>query len=768
MFQRSSSPLFLLLKEKKNLVIMKLIVGLAVVWTAVKLSRSQCVLEKEYFCSSIPNGFPEGLTSILFVVTNIGVINSTIFNSPSLESVTSLALANSGITKIEAGAFHAFRCLTKLSLYQNSLTNVMASWLSKPGHLENFTVAHNLISEIGPNMFSRFTNLTTLNLAYNRIRRIGSGSFKGLPKLTSIDLSGNNLTSLTRSVFDGLKRPVLKLGSNPWHCSCELQDFGLFLQELVNVSLLEDAASVVCRSPLSLEGIHVWNISGMNCSPDILSSLFEAGFYKVGLPVLLTCLAVLISFILLLFLIWMVKRDKQIQPRKEPTDPSTSMKSSSRSDSSTTVCQKSGKKARPANPGKDLQASVLRVRAKSASAILLQTEFYQGRRQVTSLGAASQKHPTALQDVLSDQPCVGIEALPNFMESWYYKLHEVSKKDLQKRHASCFLAEVCIETPVMKTSHSAGIQILQEDGTSEVPDDGKSHDSIDNSEPFLYLSVTTAAEEPTDAQSKKEPIINSGGSHLDSLRRALTWPYERSALGQKSNPLSIRDSFAAQFFLPVGNLGESLDVGKLELDKDLQHLRRWNQTHYASLELNAEAKLAKDMESARMREGMVAAATEPVDTGKSELDEELQRQSDLCVSDRKDYQVHEGRSEINTEAKPTSQAELQKQSKVTVAVKGIHNSWSTTKAARCPPSEKNEQLSKPVSSRSRIHHEIYPSPLSDDTSQTNFPGDDALLENNKHNYTNLLHEVVENRGRWTRERWKQTHQMRAVHPTKSQ
>lgn len=175
-------------------------------------------------------GFPEGLTSILFVITNIGVINSTVFNCPSLESVTSLALANSGIMKIEAGAFHAFRRLTKLSLYQNSLTNVMASWLFDPGLLENLTAAHNLIAEIGPSMFSSFTNLTTLNLANNQIHGIASGSFKGLPKLTSIDLSGNNLTILTRSVFNGLRGPVMKLGSNPWHCSCELQDFGLFLQ----------------------------------------------------------------------------------------------------------------------------------------------------------------------------------------------------------------------------------------------------------------------------------------------------------------------------------------------------------------------------------------------------------------------------------------------------------------------------------------------------------------------------------------------------------
>ncbi|KAL8174819.1 UNVERIFIED_CONTAM: hypothetical protein K2H54_054277 [Gekko kuhli] len=539
--------------------------------------------------------------------------------------------------------------------------------------------------------------------------------------------------------------------------------------DLVNASLLEDAVSVVCRSPPSLEGVQVWNISNLSCSLDILSSsLFEAGFHKAGLPALLTCL-VLIFFILLLFLIWMVKRDEPVQPRKEATDPSTPTEASDQADSSTAACWQSDGESRPADSGKDLQARVLRVRAKSASAVLLQTEFHQGQRQVTGPGGASQKQLTAPHVVLISPPCAGREGLPNVTESWYYNLQEGSKKDLQNHNANSFLTEVCLEAPVPKASLVAAKQILQEDGPSEVPGVDKSRDSVENSEPFLYLSVTTATEERTDSQRKKEAITNAGGSHLDSLRRVLTWPYEKTAIGQGSRPLSIRDSFIAQFFLPVVNLGESQYPGNWELEEDPQHLRKEHQMHNGSPELNREAKLAKEMEPPYMREVMAAAATEPVDTGKSELDEELRRQCDLCVAVRKDYQVHKSSMGLNAEAKPTNQAELQKHSKVTVAIRGIHNSRSTTKAAKCPPGEKNKQLPKPVSSRSRIHHEIYPlPPLSGDTSQTSSPCDEVLLENNEYNYINLLHEVVENHGRWTRERWKQSHRMRAVHPAKSQ
>lgn len=183
-----------------------------------------------HFSGFFPLDFPESLTSILFVVTKIGVINSTVFSSPNLKSVTSLALANSGITRIEPGAFYAFRSLTKLSLYQNNLTTVMASWLSKPWYLENLTVSQNIIQEIGPHMLSSFSNLTTLNLASNRIHMIAGESLMNLSKLTFIDLSGNNLSTLARNVFNGLMSPIMKLGNNPWNCSCELQDFGYFLQ----------------------------------------------------------------------------------------------------------------------------------------------------------------------------------------------------------------------------------------------------------------------------------------------------------------------------------------------------------------------------------------------------------------------------------------------------------------------------------------------------------------------------------------------------------
>ncbi|XP_043836613.1 toll-like receptor 3 [Dromiciops gliroides] len=210
--------------------------------------------------------------------------------------------------RIEPGAFSAFQSLSKLSLYHNNLTTVLASWFSNPGHLENLTVSLNSIKEVGPYMLSSFSNLTTLNLTNNRIHMIAVESLRNLSKLKFLDLSGNNLSVLERDIFSGLRSPSMKLGHNPWDCSCELQDFGAFLQELLNASLLEDASFVICHSPTTLKGFPVWNISDFGCQPAFLPESLGNAVDKTLVLVTLVCVVLLVLLWLLLVL-WKVKHN---------------------------------------------------------------------------------------------------------------------------------------------------------------------------------------------------------------------------------------------------------------------------------------------------------------------------------------------------------------------------------------------------------------------------------------------------------------------------
>nr|XP_060613739.1 uncharacterized protein LOC132763932 [Anolis sagrei ordinatus] len=651
---------------------------------------------------------------------------------------------------MEAGALHAFQSLTKLSLYQNSLTYVSASWLSNPGRLENLTMAENFITQIGPNMFSGLSNLITLNLANNRIRDIARGSFKDLAKLKFLDLSGNHLTALRRSVFHGLTTfPTMKLGGNPWNCSCELQDWGLFLQEMINASLLEDAPNVVCHSPLSLRGVHVWNISDIKCLPDRLPSTFGNAFHKVGLPALLACL-VFISFLVLLFWIWTVKRgNKQVRPSKEVVDLAIGAKSMNCVDS-IAECQQSNKKLKPSEIGTASRSLRLKVRAKSASAILLQTEFFQ-RRQQTSCATDSKWDPmtTTPYVSLNDKMSFGRGNLDIFMEGRDYQMLEKgNKEEFQSRYnVGSFLTEVCIETPGIKAE--ATNPTLEGNGFSGKLEENDNKNDTDNPEPFLYLSIATAPKEQVDVNPPKDLIPKPDGNHSAVLKRTLTWPYERKFWDQKSNMLNVRESFRAQLFIPSPHSSETPISGEIEGHEAWLPIHPWKEHVNGKHQVKGEAK-----------EGQLPHERQP--KAEEAFGETIKLGTYDPTQPRKDDQRDCGGSELE----PTNQLESLIQKESEVAVRGLaHSSQSRVNTTNI----KNAHFPKPMSSQSRACHAVRPSPGSsvDAATASSSYDDAASLESNENNYMNLLHEVVENRGRWTRERWKQNRRMHSVHQSVS-
>ncbi|XP_070615691.1 uncharacterized protein [Erythrolamprus reginae] len=731
------------------------ILGFALLWTSVGLSRLQCVLEKEYFCSSIPNDFPAGLTSILFVVTNLGTLNSTVFNSPTLSSVTSLALANSGIRRIEAGALHAFQSLTKLSLYQNSLTYVTASWLSKPGLLENFTLAQNLMTKIGPETFSGFSNLTTLNVAGNKIYEIASQSFRSLCKLEFLDLSGNNLTVLTRLVFDGKARlPVMKLGGNPWNCFCEQRDSVLFLQELYNRSLLQDAPSVTCHSPPSMKGIQVWNISNLNCTPGSPSTTLGNSFYQIGLPILLACL-VFISFLFLLFGIWMVSyASKRTHPSQEAMDPSPTPEPKTPMDSveRQLTARENENQERTTSSGN----RTLKIRARSASAILLRKDFYQRQRKTNDANQEQSILPFWSQ---SDKTHIENEDLRPFSGLWdYQKLEKPCEVESQSHiKTNPVVVEVSGDTSGTRVSFEALYRTIQGDGDSICLE----KEGLVPPEPFLYLSVTTAPKEETEVKPQKEVTSKNEGH---ALRRSLTWPFERKVGGQGSNGLNVRESFKAQFLLPPLHRGEAMEEEKLAFDQEWLHLspRKGDISCFdGNQEDEHESEIANETEPPLDKE----SNPETREVGEMELDPKQQTRHDVPRSRSKTTQVNEDRTKLDFEGRPADFSELQK-----AVPPGCTQAVQTDiRAVKLSTGLKPNFFSKPAYSRSRNLQKANTSPPSRIMLGSSSYEDDTASLTNESKYTNLLHEVVENRGRWTRERWKLTHRSCAFlqPPTKS-
>ncbi|XP_075435639.1 uncharacterized protein LOC142472435 [Ascaphus truei] len=410
--------------KAENKVSMKTLFGLIMFCGLTKVSRASCALQTEYFCTIFPVDYPENVKSILFIVSNVGVINSTVFTSPNLKSVTSLTLANSGIKSIESGAFRTLRGLTKLGLYGNHLNLLTPSWFHDPAQLENLNISFNRFDEIQPQMLAGFTGLTGLNFTGNNINKIGSGSLRNLSKLTFLDLSYNNISFIRRDVFSPVPNATVRLGDNPWNCSCELEDFSVFLQELINASQLADAAAVRCHSPLDLKGAHVWNVSYHNCSPAVISTPPANMFQKVGLPAVLVVL-VIVLFTSLLFLLWKKKQDKkQVTPDTERAEMKDVRDTGGHPTSGTVAMMsikvESFNKGDLKNNSITLKSNIPSVgRAKSASAVLLKADFLQ-TNATHCKKRAEQQHTCKSKDMRNDDGYIPSDVSDSNMELWYY------------------------------------------------------------------------------------------------------------------------------------------------------------------------------------------------------------------------------------------------------------------------------------------------------------------------------------------------------------
>ncbi|XP_078496474.1 uncharacterized protein LOC144752415 [Lissotriton helveticus] len=771
-------------QNREQLLSFLVILGLTLICGAVKISTSQCALETEYFCSGIPQEYPENLKSILFILTNIGVINSTVFTSANLKSVTSLTLANSGITRIEPGALHAFQGLTKLALYGNHLTTFAPAWFSNPGRLDNLTMTGNKIQELKPYMLSGFLNLTILNLAKNEIRSLSSGSFSNLPRVTQIDLSDNRLTTLKRDVFDDRRYPMVKLSGNPWNCTCELQDFSVFLQELKNASRLEDASSVICHSPLEVKGIHVWNVSVFNCSSDITSSTTDNLFRKAGLPIIIVvCLALLIIFWVLLML-WKKKQDsKQVQPDQEHTVGKRMGEKSkepgifiiSKGPLNVTGPEKRVRKA--LQKVSDAPSGTTKGRARSASAILLRSQFPKASVRQPCPNA-EKKEPLQYTNEMLTEHGRRHGGHDNSMEEWYFN----SLKEVERNPFGSDGADL--------TTVVQNIYLLQDPaGMSQfamqpqTPQEGLRNDGqdaitkSDNTEPLLYFSIDR---EPEDSRHTEDGVDNSAtpvGAVLGArpIRRTLTWPQARRQQSQDQGNVWLEEDFLkakhgvlsqqwGRFMAktvtdpemntvtdPEGQQPKVFDLAQMSLNK--YEKQQFDPTHRLK-----EQTLSDDM---------MAQASEEEEECQTKLDKAYlspegdHSDYDLVLNSLKTYRLSQLDEKRGTKEQATVSSKFVPSTK-----KGV-KAGNALERAYTTPIRKATKGVGTTRSRQKTHSppESHGNSYDDDVMKeraghTGSPADDTLLENNEYNFIDLLHEVVENHGRWTRERWKQTHQQR--------
>lgn len=230
----------------------------------------------------IPTGIP-GYTRNLFITGNqITSLGPDSFRG--LENVTNLSLSNNRISEVESQTFAGLRSLRSLDLSNNQLAIIhpeaftvhnqplkelnlsralynhssvldLATSLrwSSLGSLSGLDLSHNTLIYLPSRMFSHLGSLRRLQLSNNSLVALHNSTFSGLESLEELDLTLNALKTLPEEglrELDSLPGAILRLGENPFTCTCGIEPFALWLNR--SQGRVGDAEGLVCAFPSSL------------------------------------------------------------------------------------------------------------------------------------------------------------------------------------------------------------------------------------------------------------------------------------------------------------------------------------------------------------------------------------------------------------------------------------------------------------------------------------------------------------------------------------
>uniref|UniRef100_A0A4W3JNM8 Leucine-rich repeat-containing protein 3 n=1 Tax=Callorhinchus milii TaxID=7868 RepID=A0A4W3JNM8_CALMI len=106
----------------------------------------------------------------------------------------------------------------------------------------------NQITEVPDGAFKNLHRLVELYLSNNQIERVSATAFRDVAGgLKLLDLSNNNIRRLRPEAFSSM-RAKTRLYSNPWHCTCDLQE----LISVLNPDL-ETVNDIICSTAIEEE-----------------------------------------------------------------------------------------------------------------------------------------------------------------------------------------------------------------------------------------------------------------------------------------------------------------------------------------------------------------------------------------------------------------------------------------------------------------------------------------------------------------------------------
>ncbi|XP_028317026.1 trophoblast glycoprotein a [Gouania willdenowi] len=231
---------------------------------------------------SVPTQIPAYTRNLFITGNQISSIGPESFKG--LENVTNLSLSNNRISEVESNTFSTLRNLRSLDMSNNQLAVIhpeaftvqnqslrelnlsralynhssvvdLATSLrwSSLQSLQGLDLSNNGLIFLPSHIFAQLKSLQRLQLSNNSLVAIHNSTFSGLDRLEELDLTFNALRTLPEEglgELDSFPGVSLKLGQNPFTCTCGIEPFALWLNR--SQDRIRDVEGLVCAFPASL------------------------------------------------------------------------------------------------------------------------------------------------------------------------------------------------------------------------------------------------------------------------------------------------------------------------------------------------------------------------------------------------------------------------------------------------------------------------------------------------------------------------------------